>query len=311
MTLLEREVDHGEDGWRADQALAGWLDEPRARAQARFDAGEVTVDGRPVAKSRRLRTGERVVVAAPPAAPRPAPPEVPVRYEDEAVAVVAKPAGLLVHAGAGRRAEATLVDALAAAGMPLACTCGPHPDGTCPSGRPGIVHRLDRGTSGLLVVAKTGAALEGLGALLKARAVERVYWALVEGVPDPARATVSAPIARSARRRTTFTVDPAGRPAVTHYDVEEAFGRAAVVRARLETGRTHQVRVHLASVGHPVCGDRAYGASPAFAAELGLARPALHARRIAFTHPCTGARVAVEEPLPPDLTGARAAAAAG
>jgi 23S rRNA pseudouridine1911/1915/1917 synthase len=297
--LLERRAGSAEDGVRVDVALAGWLAEPRARAQERLVAREVTVDGEVAAKSRRLRAGDLVRVARPPAPvpPAGAPPPVPVRYQDEHLLVVAKPAGLVVHAGAGYRGF-TLVDALQAAGVGLAGTADPA--------RPGIVHRLDRGTSGLLVVAKTDVAHAGLTAMLRGHDVERGYWALVEGVPAPARATIDAPIGRSARHRTRFAVDARGRPARTHYDVEAAYGRVARVRVRLETGRTHQVRVHLSSMGHPVAGDAAYGASPTLAAELGLRRPALHAYRLCFRHPVTGAPIACDEPLPADLLAAEA-----
>lgn len=301
MTLLERVVDARDGGRRVDVAVADWLQESRGRAQARLDAGDVTVDGVTAAKSHRLQAGERVRVDPPTPAAPPAADPVPLRYADEELVVVAKPAGLVVHAGAGTRPhEGTLVDVLVAMGVPLADPCGPH-DGPCPTGRPGIVHRLDRGTSGLLVVAKTRTAHQRLAAMFRAHDVERVYTALVEGVPDPAQATIDAPLARSAAQRTRFTVDPGGRRAVTHYDVEERLGRAAVLTVRLETGRTHQVRVHLSAIGHPVCGDPAYGGSAALAAELGLHRPALHAGRLAFTHPVTGEQVAVHEPLPADL----------
>lgn len=303
--LLDQVVDAGEDGQRADVALAAWLDETRGRAQTRLDAGDVTLDGVPITKSQRLRTGQRVRVTAAEQAPSPTPDALPVRYQDEHLLVVAKPAGLVVHAGAGTDPSAgSMVDALTAMGVPLADPCGPHA-AACPTGRPGIVHRLDRGTSGLLVVASTLAAHEGLSALFRSHEVERVYTAMVAGVPSPPRATIDAPIARSTARRTRFAVDPSGRRAISHYDVDEDLGRAAVLTVRLETGRTHQVRVHLTAVGHPVCGDRLYGASPALAAELGLDRPALHARRLAFVHPVTGAHVAVDEPLPADLVAAR------
>lgn len=294
--VLVRVAGPGDDGQRADLVLATWLGEPRARAQRRLAAGQVRVDGAPVTKSHRLRAGQRVEVE--PAAPAPgpaAPPAVAVRYADADLAVVAKPAGLVVHAGAGTRGQPTLVDALRAAGVALAEASEPE--------RPGIVHRLDRGTSGLLVVAKTARALDGLRALLRRHDVEREYWALVDGVPDPARATIDAPLARHPRRRTRFAVTEGGRRAVSHYDVVAVHGPAAEVAVRLETGRTHQVRVHLAAIGHPVAGDRAYGASP-LGASLGLRRPALHARRLAFDHPVTGERVDVSEPLPDDLVAA-------
>ncbi|MBA2528670.1 MAG: RluA family pseudouridine synthase, partial [Euzebyales bacterium] len=172
--------------------------------------------------------------------------------------------------------------------------------------RPGIVHRLDRGTSGLLVVAKTDRALHGLLALFRHHDVDRRYWALVDGVPEPARATIAAAVARSTAHRTRFRVDPGGRPAVSHYDLVEDYGRASVVEVRLETGRTHQVRVHMAAVGHPVCGDLAYGAAPAVRADLGLDRPALHAAHLGFDHPVTGQRIDLDEPLPADLQRALA-----
>lgn len=309
MTLLDQVVGPSHAGRRIDAVLADWLDEPRSRAQSRLQAGEVTVDGATVAKSQRLRGGERVRVAEPAPTDVPAPDPVPVRYEDDHLLVVAKPAGLVVHAGAGHR-QGSLVDALAAMGVPLADPCGPH-DSACPTGRPGIVHRLDRGTSGVLVVAKTVAAHRGLTALFKAHDVERVYTALVEGVPHPPQATIDAPIARSPTQRTRFAVRPDGRRAISHYDVDEAYGRAALLTVRLETGRTHQVRVHVSAVGHPVCGDRSYGAAASLAQELGLDRPALHARRLAFGHPVTGHRIEVDEPLPPDIIQACRALRAG
>lgn len=292
---LDRAITPSEDGQRIDVVLASWLSEPRARAQQRLAAGEVTVDGAPVVKSHRVRTGEQIRVLTPPSVPAivsPASLTMPVRWEDEHLAVVAKPAGLVVHAGAGQHAP-SLVDVLQRQGMPLAPGSDPV--------RPGIVHRLDRGTSGVLVVAKTPAAYRGLARMFKAHEVDRRYWAVVDGVPDPPRATIDAPIARSATVRTRFQVQEQGRRAVSHYDVLEAFGRAATLEVRLETGRTHQVRVHLAAVGHPVAGDRVYGASPTLAAELGLSRPALHARVLGFDHPVTGERIEVAEPLPPDL----------
>lgn len=299
MAALDRVAEPDEDGTRIDVLLAAWLDQPRGRVQDLIDRGAVIVDGEVVAKSRRVAAGARVVVnaVAHDQGERPAPPEVSVRYEDDHVAVVAKPAGLVVHEGAGTRGAVTLVEALQGAGMTLAA--GDDPD------RPGIVHRLDRGTSGLLVVAKSEEARTALVATFKRHDIDRRYWALVDGVPSPERATIDAPIGRSGRNRTKFTVSAEGRRAVTHYDVEEAFGRAAVLTVRLETGRTHQVRVHLSAVGHPVAGDAVYGASASLTRELGLTRPALHAARLGFDHPVTGQRIVVEEPVPDDLVEAR------
>ena len=295
--LLDRVVTAEEAGQRVDALLARWLDEPRARVQRRLAADEVTVDGAAAAKSHAVAAGARIVVAAPPPPPTPAPPApVPVRWQDAHLAVVAKPAGLVTHPGAGV-AESTLVDALRAQGVALAPAEDPD--------RPGIAHRLDRGTSGLLVVASTPEALTGLQRLLARRRVHRRYWALVDGVPREATATIDAPIARHPRKRVLFTTAAHGRPAVSRYEVVADLGRAAELSVRLGTGRTHQVRVHLSAVGHPVCGDRVYGASP-LGGELGLDRPALHAAELAFEHPVTGEHVAITEPLPPDLLHARA-----
>lgn len=283
-------------GSRIDRVLAVLLDEPRAQAQARLDRGEVRVDGAVVRKSHRVTGGEQVTVsAAPDDAPPAPPPPVPVRWSDDHVAVVVKPAGLVVHPGAGV-SDGTLVDALHAMGVPLARSDDPV--------RPGIVHRLDRGTSGLLVVAKTPAALAGLRPQFDAHGVVRRYRALVEGDPEHARATVDAPIARHPGDRTRFRTAADGRRAVSHYEVVARWGHVSAVEVRLETGRTHQVRVHLSALGHPVCGDTAYGASARLAAELGLARPALHAAHLAFDHPVTGVRIALDEPLPADLCAA-------
>jgi 23S rRNA pseudouridine1911/1915/1917 synthase len=288
-------VPDSADGARIDRVLASLLTEPRTRSQARLDRGEVTVAGVSVSKSHRVHAGDTITVATPaparPTGPRRVPP-VPVRYEDDHVAVVAKPADLVVHAGAGVT-SGTLVDALRAMGMALAP--GDDPD------RPGIVHRLDRGTSGLLVIAKTEVALRDLRAQFDARTVSRRYWALVDGVPDVAEAVIDAPIARHPHDRTRFQTAPDGRPARSRYLVCEAFGAASRVEVRLETGRTHQVRVHMAALGHPVCGDRVYGASLRLARALGLVRPALHATHLAFAHPAGGARIALDEPLPDDL----------
>lgn len=296
--VADRRVGAHEAGERLDTILARWLAEPRARAQQRIAAGEVTVDGAATSrrdKSHRVETGQHVRVAEPaPAEPAPAPDPVPVRWRDEHLLVVAKPAGLVVHPGAGV-SEGTLVDALRAAGEQLAPGDDPQ--------RPGVVHRLDRGTSGLLIVARTEVARQRLQQALADRTVHRRYWALVDGVPRQRAATIDAPIARHPRRRTVFTTAPGGREAVSHYEVTADHGRAAELDVTLDTGRTHQVRVHLSAIGHPVCADRAYGAAP-LGAELGLQRPALHAAGLTFDHPITGEPIELADPLPPDLRAA-------
>jgi 23S rRNA pseudouridine1911/1915/1917 synthase len=282
-------------GERLDRAVAlltGWT---RSEVQALVEAGAVLVDGARAAKSRRLATDDVIEVLAEPAvtALPAADPDVPVvvRHEDADVVVVAKPAGLVVHPGAGHP-DGTLVNGLLARYPEIAAVGDPT--------RPGIVHRLDRDTSGLLVVARSPAAYEGLVEMLAAHDVERRYDALVWGTPDAARGVIDAPIGRSVRRPTRMAVREGGRSARTGYEVVRSFREpdVALLECRLETGRTHQIRVHLQAIGHPVVGDAAYGGSRAM---LALDRPFLHAGGLAFVHPVTGARVAVDEELAPEL----------
>ena len=282
-------------GERLDRAVAlltGWT---RSEVQELVQAGAVLVDGERVPKSRKLEAGSVVELLEEPAvaglpAPDPAI-DVIVRHEDDDVVVVAKPAGLVVHPGAGH-ADGTLVNGLLARYPEIAEVGDPA--------RPGIVHRLDRDTSGLLVVARSQAAYEGLVEMLAAHDVERRYDALVWGVPDARRGVIDAPIGRSVRRPTRMAVREGGRGARTAYEVVGTYPDAGVARleCRLETGRTHQIRVHLQAIGHPVVGDAAYGGQrPA----ITLDRPFLHAGGLAFAHPLSGAPVAVEEPLPREL----------
>ena len=306
------EVSDEEAGRRLDVLLAAWLGVPRSRAAARIDAGEVRVAGVVAARSRRPRAGEVVEVAAP-AAPvtTPAPPLPPVRYRDEHLLVIAKPAGLVVHPGAGHP-DGTLVDALTAAGIPLAEGSEGH--------RPGIVHRLDRDTSGLLLVASSPAAFEGLTAALAARRVARRYLAVVAGVPRQPRGRIEAPIGRDPRDRTRFAVTADGKPASTRYRLLATSqvtglaggasqpGDVTSLACQLGTGRTHQLRVHLAALGTPILGDTTYGAPGSLARAVGLHRPFLHAAALGVDHPVTGERIELFEPLPEDLEGALVAA---
>lgn len=304
-------VTADEAGQRLDVLLARKLGCSRAQAARELDAGRVRLDGRSAGRADRPAVDAEVVhLPAPPPAPTAAPPLPPVRYRDDHLLVLAKPAGLVVHPGAGHP-DGTLVDALRAAGEPLAPAGGPE--------RPGIVHRLDRDTSGLLVVARTDAAYHGLVAALKARSVQRRYLTLVVGAPDPARGRIDAPIGRDPRVRTRFAVLAGGKPAVTRYrtlalgavESDAAAGRpgtgptpVGLLLCALETGRTHQIRVHLTGLGHPVVGDRVYGPRPALATALGLTGPALHAVRLALAHPVTGEQLEVVEPLPAALDAA-------
>ena len=286
-------------GERVDKAVALLSGLARSQVNHLVDAGAVRVDGRPVtSRSRRLVAGELLDVDVPvpeSRAPVPDPAvEVPVVFEDDQVLVVDKPAGLVVHPGAGNQ-TGTMVQGLLARYPELAGVGG---DET----RPGVVHRLDAGTSGLLVVARTDPAHTQLVGQLAARTVERRYRALVHGrVASPA-GVIDGPIGRDQRDPTRHTVVAGGKEARTHYEVLDRGDDTTLLACRLETGRTHQVRVHLAGIGHPVVGDVLYGGR----LDLGLTRPYLHAFRLAFDHPATGERVAFQSPVPPDLVEADA-----
>jgi len=291
--VLRIRVHEGDAGRRLDLVVAEGAGVSRSRAGELVSAGAVHVDGRIERKSYRVVPGEVIDVAAAEAPALPPPAEhVDVVYEDDHVLVVDKPAGVVVHSAPGLR-EGTLVDALLAAGHPLAAGAG--------ADRPGVVHRLDRDVSGLLVMAKTDEAHASLTAAMSRREIERTYVALVAGSPSVDRAKIDAPIGRSPRHRTRMAVLPEGRPSVTWFHVMERFTDTSLLDVRLETGRTHQIRVHLAAVGHPIVGDAVYGGDASVARRLGLQRPFLHARRLVFAHPVGGERVDVDSALPADL----------
>jgi 23S rRNA pseudouridine1911/1915/1917 synthase len=286
-----------EVGRRVDVVFAERAGVTRTLAQRALRAGEVRVNGNAAKPSYRLEPGD-VVAGKVPAATI-APPvaeEIPVavRYTDERVLVVSKPPGLVTHPARGHD-SGTLVNALLGLGGPLAGL------GTT---RPGIVHRLDKGTSGLLLIARDDEAQEFLVDALRRREVERHYLALVRGAPPAASGTIEAPVGRHPVRRRQMAVVAGGRPSVTHYKVLALGDGVTLLEARLETGRTHQIRVHLSHLGVPVLGDRTYGGASELARGLGLDRPFLHAWRLTFPHPDTGAPVSVSDPLPDDLTEA-------
>jgi len=291
---VERRVPADLAGLRLDQALARMFPEhSRSRMQGWLRDGRVTVDSGRMAGKRKVWGGERVRVAGGPgpheAAFRPEPIGLDVVYEDAAILVIDKPAGLVVHPGSGNW-RGTLLNAILH-----------HAPQTAALPRAGIVHRLDKNTSGLLVVAKTLEAQTGLARQLHARTMRREYVALVHGTLRSG-GTVDAPIGRHPIERTRMAVAARGKPARTRYAVKRRFANATLVECRLETGRTHQIRVHMHSIGHPLVGDPVYGKR--LAAASGLAafpRQALHAARLALTHPVTRAEMSWESPLPADM----------
>ena len=286
---------------RLDAVVSAHLGVTRAEVQRAIVAGCVLVDGTVRAKSHRLAGGERIQVDLVPAAELPAEgPPLELAWRDEHLVVVRKPAGLPTHPTENRRGG-TLVNRLLGMGIPLAPRGGPL--------RPGIVHRLDAGTSGLLVVASDDATFEALLAIFQRHEAGRAYLALVRGAVAHDRFEVDAPLGRAGAK---IRVDATGgREASTAFEVRERFERATLLEAEPRTGRTHQIRVHLSSVGHPIIGDRSYGGGGDDARELGLERPFLHAWRIGFEHPVTGERIDLEDPLPADLVRALERARSG
>lgn len=293
-----------EAGERLDRHVAGRLDAPRNQVQRWISDGLVRVNGREAKPSALVAAGDRVECSPP--APKeerilPEPGELRVLYEDAELVVIDKPAGLTVHPGAGR-ATGTLAHHL--------LDRYPEMAGVGGAGRPGIVHRLDQGTSGALVVARTPAAYARLSRAFAAREVEKLYLGIAYGAPSPPAGTIAAPIGRHPQRRREMAVRSAGRPARTHYRTLAAAAGISLLELDLATGRTHQIRVHLKSIGHPLVGDPLYGEArwkglprPAQAAPRDFPRPALHAWRLAFRHPGTGEPLAFEAPVPEDLRG--------
>ena len=293
------------DGLRFDVALARLFPQlSRSRLRALIDSGDARVDGATLRPSAKVRAGQELSVAIPPLQPAdPAAEDLPlgIVYEDEDLLVLDKPAGLVVHPGAGR-STGTLVNALLHHVKDLSGIGG--------VARPGIVHRLDSGTSGLIVVAKNDTAHRSLAAQFEARTVAKEYLTVVHGRPERDRGTIDAPIARDPRHRQKMSVArTGGRAARSSYVVKRALDGASLVSVAIHTGRTHQIRVHMAHLGCPVVGDRTYGGAREPASRSPAARdlirtfprPALHAARLEFAHPRTGARASFESPLPGDM----------
>jgi len=290
-------VPEGLEGERLDAALARMFGLSRTKAAELVANGAASVDGRVAAKSDRVVAGAWLEVELPaaPAASQVLVEPVPgllVVYSDDDFVVVDKPVGVAAHPSPGWTGQ-TVVGGLAAAGYRVSTSGAAE--------RQGIVHRLDVGTSGLMVVATSESAYSALKAAFRNRQVDKTYHALVQGHPDPSRGTIDAPIGRHPSNDWKFAVVANGRPSVTHYETLEAFPAASLLQIELETGRTHQIRVHLSAVRHPCAGDLTYGADPVLAARLGLQRQWLHAMGLAFVHPATGERMTFTSQYPGDL----------
>ncbi|RJK96811.1 RluA family pseudouridine synthase [Vallicoccus soli] len=290
-------VPEGLEGERLDAALARLFGFSRTRAAELVTQGMVELDGAPAAKSDRVTAGAwlEVEVPPPPAAVQVVAEPVPglrVVHDDDDVVVVDKPVGVAAHPSPGWTGP-TVVGGLAAAGYRVSTSGAAE--------RQGVVHRLDVGTSGLMVVAKSERAYSLLKQAFRERTVDKRYLALVQGHPDPSRGTVDAPIDRHPTSDWKWAVVAGGKPSVTHYETVEAFRAASLLDVHLETGRTHQIRVHMSALRHPCVGDLTYGADPTLAARLGLTRQWLHAAHLGFEHPGTGERVAFDSAPPADL----------
>ena len=301
-TTVEIELDSSHAGWRLDRALAAALPSlSRERLKVLTKAGALSREGKGVRDPAiKVKGDERFTLELPdpePAHNEPQEIPLPIVYEDEHLLVVDKPAGLVVHPAAGNR-DGTLVNA-------LLHHCGGSLSGIGGVARPGIVHRIDKDTSGLLVVAKHDKAHEGLAKQFAAHSIDRRYLAIVSGIPRQAEGTVDAPLARSPQNRKKIAIVPKGKRAVTHWKRLKLLNDAALVECRLETGRTHQVRVHMASIGHPLVGDPVYGRGKSghrkLLNQLDFKRQALHAAHLGFIHPVTKGRLSFDSALPSDM----------
>jgi 23S rRNA pseudouridine1911/1915/1917 synthase len=293
-------VPDGLEGERVDAGLARLFGLSRTRAADLAERGLVLLDGVTVGKSDRLSAGgwldvELPSTEQPPAAPPEVVPGLAVLFDDDDIVVVDKPVGVAAHPSPGWTGP-TVIGGLAAAGYRVSTSGAAE--------RAGVVHRLDVGTSGVMVVAKSERAYSALKRAFRERTVDKDYHALVQGHPDPTRGTVDAPIDRHPTHDYKWAVVAGGRASITHYETLEAFRAASLLEIHLETGRTHQIRVHMAALRHPCVGDLTYGADPVLAARLGLTRQWLHAVRLAFDHPATGLPVVFTSAYPADLAAA-------
>jgi 23S rRNA pseudouridine1911/1915/1917 synthase len=293
-------VPDGLDGMRVDAGLSKLLGLSRTVVAAIAEAGDVTIDGRPAAKSDRLIAGSVLEVTLPapdrPVELIPVPVEgLRILFEDDDIVVVDKPVGVAAHPSPGWTGP-TVIGGLAAAGVRMSTSGAAE--------RQGVVHRLDVGTTGVMVVAKSEHAYTVLKRAFKERTVDKIYHAVVQGHPDPSSGTIDAPIDRHPKHDYKFAVVASGRPSVTHYEVLEMFRAASLVKVKLETGRTHQIRVHFSALRHPCVGDLTYGADPVLAKRLGVTRQWLHARTLGFEHPADGRWVEFTSEYAADLAAA-------
>jgi len=285
------------DGERVDSALSKLLELSRSNLADLLNAGDVIQGKKPLSKSDRVKVGDRIVVSMPlpfdPLELKPTPiEELEIVYDDQDVVVVNKPVGCAAHASPGWTGP-TVVGALIARGFRIS-TSGPQE-------RQGIVQRLDAGTSGLMLLAKNENSYNAMKNQFRNRTVSKVYKTLIQGHIDPSEGTIDAPIGRHPREDYRFAVVADGKPSVTHYKVIEFYTSATLLRVELETGRTHQIRVHFNALRHPLVGDLAYGADPVLAARLELKRPWLHAMELSFNQPSSDERITLNAPLPADL----------
>lgn len=302
MTERMLPVPDGLEGERIDIALTRMMGLSRTKTAELIDLGGVSVDGRTVNKGQRLAAGQVIgvsmsVLERPPSlviAPEPIP-GMRILFDDDDIVVVDKPVGVAAHPSEGFEGP-TVVGGLAAAGYRISSSGAQE--------RQGIVHRLDVGTTGVMAVAKSERAYTSLKRQFKERTVDKDYHAVVQGILDPLRGTIDAPIGRHPSRDYRFAVVAGGKDSVTHYETLEAFAHGSLVEVHLETGRTHQIRVHVAAMRHPCVGDVTYGADPSLSKKLGLERQWLHAVRLGFEHPATGERIVVSSDYPQDLVTA-------
>lgn len=293
-------VPDGIEGERLDAAIARMFGLSRTRAAELIAGGNVRLDGSEPGKSERVQAGSWLEVTLPPPPSPPTANAEPVPglttvYEDADIIVVDKPIGVVAHPTVGWNGP-TVLEGLLASGVQLSTSGAAE--------RQGIVHRLDANTTGLMVLAKSDTAYTVLKRAFKERTVDKRYHTLVQGHPDPLRGTVDAPIGRHPSGDGRFAAVASGRPSVTHYDTLEAFRAASLLEIKLETGRTHQIRVHMAAIGRPCVGDHLYGADPTISERLGISRQWLHAMKLRFEHPARGGTVEFDSSYPDDLAAA-------